>query len=488
MKSLYFIILFFLCSNISGQQGFKYTYPDSYDSNGRTGIITSDSCYVAIGSVDEFIRTDTIIDDCVDCPLPYDTIIYDVITRDILVVKTDRNGDTLWTKRIGAEGMDLGFTISETRDMGYILGGIDSSYKGRVIKLDMAGTTEWNYTLINYYPEKIFVMDTFYIVVGTKSHIPGGDPDLFAACLNFSGKQLWLKEYGTSGMDPYLSGKYAEYFNAACLGNKMNIFLVGENEHDLIFYDIDYEGNIIGQGRYGDEEMEQAVSICLTSDNNYIILYNYASNPYAYAQPRLLLISETGGKIWEKGYIDYEHYIKGTHLEITADGKFIFSGIKDYQTSFMMKTNNYGIPEWIRYFKNDSNDYLSPAYINETNDDGYILVGTDNFQKLSMLKTFEKNLEYNIDYEVITSIKDALTDDLFTIYPNPASNFISIELKDGNYAGLCITDLTGKTILTKSLDKNINHLDLSDLNNGVYIIKLDILNHTYICKLIVNGH
>ncbi len=144
MKPLvYFVSFFFFCSNVFGQQGFRYTYLDNYDSEGRTGLITSDSCYIAIGSVDEFIKTDTVLNNCVDCPLPYDTIIYDIIRPDILVVKTDRHGDTLWTKRIGAEGMDMGFTISETHDMGYILGGIDSSYKGRVIKLDKAGKTEW---------------------------------------------------------------------------------------------------------------------------------------------------------------------------------------------------------------------------------------------------------------------------------------------------------------------------------------------------------
>jgi hypothetical protein len=488
MKQLsYLVFLLLICQNTFAQQSFMYTYSDKYDSEGRTGIITSDSCYAAIGSVEEFIRTDTIINDCVDCEFPYDTVIYDLITPDILVVKTDYKGDTLWTKRIGAEGMDMGFTISETRDTGFILGGIDSSYKGRVIKLDKAGTTEWNYALINYFPEKIFVMDTFYIVVGTKSHIPGGDPDLFASCLNSEGRQLWLKEYGTSGSDPYLSGKYAEYFNAACLGDKKNIFLVGENQHDLIFYDIDFYGNINRQGRYGDEEMQQAVSICLTSDKNYVIFYNYSSNPYGLSQPRLLKMSETCNKIWEIGYFDYEHNISGSHLEITKDDKFIFSGIvSGNDTTFMMKTNNNGVPEWIRYFEYDSIDFLFPRYINETYDNGYFLVGIDKFQKLTMLKIFDENLVYNVEYEVITNLNDAQTDDPFTIFPNPATNYVSIELKDGKTAGLNITDLAGKTVFTKSLDKNINHLDISDLINGVYIVKLSIHDKTYLSKLIIN--
>ncbi len=235
------------------------------------------------------------------------------------------------------------------------------------------------------------------------------------------------------------------------------------------------------------KKSQKAVSICLTSDNNYIILYNYASNPYAFAQPRLLKISETGDKIWEKGYFDYENYINGTHLEITNDDKFIFSGILNYHTSFMMKTGNNGVPIWIRYFENDSNDYLYPAYINETYDDGYFLAGTDNFQKLSMLKIFEENLVYNVDYEVITNLNDELTDDLFTIFPNPATNYISIELKDGNKAGLNITDLTGKTVFTKSLDEKHNQVDISDLINGVYIVKLNILHKTYTNKLIINS-
>lgn len=484
---LYLACLTLFCSNSYGQQEFRFSYFDNHNSTGRTGLIASDSCYVAIGNIDEYIRTDTLIYICTDCTHPYDTEIYDIITPDILVVKTDYKGDTLWTKRIGAEGMDVGFTITETRDKGFILGGLDSSYNGNVIKLDKSGKTEWTDRLEKYYPEKIFALDSFYIVAGTKSHVVDGDPDLFATCLDSSGKELWTREYGTSGEDPYLSGIYAEYFNAACLGNKRNILLVGENEHNLVFYDIDFSGNIIWNGRFGNDTLDNAVSVALTSDDNYIILYNYASNPYRYAQPRLLKISETGDKIWEKGYIDYMHYINGTHLEITKDDSFIFSGTNTNQTSFMIKTDNNGIPEWIRYFENDSLNSLFPQYVNETYDKGYYLVGTNKFQKLTMLKTFDKDLVYNIDYEVITDLKEAQTDDHFTVFPNPATNYISIKLNGDSNAGLTVSDLTGKTVFTKVLYEDVSNVDVSDLSDGVYIVKLKIRNRTYFSKLIVTG-
>jgi hypothetical protein len=201
----------------------------------------------------------------------------------------------------------------------------------------------------------------------------------------------------------------------------------------------------------------------------------------------LLKMNETGDKIWEIGYFDYMHNITGSHLEITKDDKFIFSGIvSGNDTSFMMKTNNNGIPEWIRYFEYDSIDFLYPAYINETYDNGYYLVGTDKLQKLTILKTFDENLVYNVDYEVITNLNDAQSDDPFTVFPNPATNYISIELKDGNKAGLNITDVAGRIVFTESLDEGINQLDISDLINGIYLVKVNLLNKTYLNKLVIN--
>src|ERR1700751_1101467 len=46
---------------------------------------------------------------------------------DYLAVKTDANGDTVWTKTYGGIGDEESYAMQQTTDGGYILAGIDSS-------------------------------------------------------------------------------------------------------------------------------------------------------------------------------------------------------------------------------------------------------------------------------------------------------------------------------------------------------------------------
>lgn len=78
-----------------------------------------------------------IILDCANCP------------SDIYIVKTDAASDTLWTKRIGGMSEDLGFSIEQTTDGGYILGGWVQSfgagnYDFYLIKTDGNGNSGCN--------------------------------------------------------------------------------------------------------------------------------------------------------------------------------------------------------------------------------------------------------------------------------------------------------------------------------------------------------
>ena len=70
---------------------------------------------------------------------------------DIWLIKTDSNGDTLWTKAVGGNKKDGGKTVEITADGGMILGGITRSF-GLInpnyyfIKTDSLGNIEWQNT------------------------------------------------------------------------------------------------------------------------------------------------------------------------------------------------------------------------------------------------------------------------------------------------------------------------------------------------------
>ena len=68
-----------------------------------------------------------------------------------------------------------------------------------------------------------------------------------------------------------------------------------------------------------------------------------------------------------------------------------------------------------------------------------------------------------------------------SIFPNPASNYLNIEM-DGNYTNeIIIFNILGKEIMKVNLQSNKSLIDISDLPQGLYLIKF--LNNTNVFTL-----
>ena len=50
--------------------------------------------------------------------------------NDVYIIKTDQNGDSIWTKKIGGNNQDFGKSIQQTNDGGYIITGASNSFGG----------------------------------------------------------------------------------------------------------------------------------------------------------------------------------------------------------------------------------------------------------------------------------------------------------------------------------------------------------------------
>jgi len=79
-----------------------------------------------------------------------------------------------------------------------------------------------------------------------------------------------------------------------------------------------------------------------------------------------------------------------------------------------------------------------------------------------------------------TGIDKATNNKKINIYPNPANSFIEIKT-DLDYSSVSIMDVTGKAI--KQLDSQTK-IDISDLTNGIYFIKITGKENTVIRKFV----
>ena len=74
------------------------------------------------------------------------------------------------------------------------------------------------------------------------------------------------------------------------------------------------------------------------------------------------------------------------------------------------------------------------------------------------------------------------------IFPNPAKNILQIENLSSNTKNteIRITDLTGKTLLVKTLNSNINAIDISELPKGMHFITINNEEVFYSQKLLID--
>ncbi|MBI4645610.1 MAG: T9SS type A sorting domain-containing protein [Bacteroidia bacterium] len=74
----------------------------------------------------------------------------------------------------------------------------------------------------------------------------------------------------------------------------------------------------------------------------------------------------------------------------------------------------------------------------------------------------------------------------YTLYPNPADEFIILESSQITFKNLIITDLLGKVVLTKEITSSIIKISLSYLNQGIYFINIMTGEGFIVHKMIIS--
>ena len=78
-----------------------------------------------------------------------------------------------------------------------------------------------------------------------------------------------------------------------------------------------------------------------------------------------------------------------------------------------------------------------------------------------------------------------VTDQNISIYPNPASNSITIELSTPTNAPIRIVDVSGSFIKELETDQIFFHYDVSDIANGVYFVNFDFNDNQIVKRIVI---
>ncbi|MCC6683543.1 MAG: hypothetical protein IT247_00580, partial [Bacteroidia bacterium] len=131
--------------------------------------------------------------------------------RDILIVKTDSLGDTLWTKTLGGSQDDEALSLIRDRNGNYVLTGYTASsgMGGKdiyVASFTDAGAINWEQTYGTSYDEKAEGIiqlpgsgSPYFALVGTKV-LSSTDEDVVVLKINATGTQQWITSVGGTGI------------------------------------------------------------------------------------------------------------------------------------------------------------------------------------------------------------------------------------------------------------------------------------------------
>jgi len=147
-------------TNASGDTLWTKRYGGGYGDEAHSVQLCSDGGYIVAGYTS--LASDSYYDQ----------------KRDVYLLKTKSSGDTLWTRTYGGPGDDIGCSVQQTSDGGYIIAGSTSSFgdgSGDVylVKTNSSGDTLWTRTFGGKYVDKACSVqqtsDGGYVVAGTTS-------------------------------------------------------------------------------------------------------------------------------------------------------------------------------------------------------------------------------------------------------------------------------------------------------------------------------
>lgn len=258
-----------------------------------------------------------------------------------LVMNTDGNGDTLWTKQHGTPSPDYGRAMSPTSDSGYILAGttfIPNAQNIFIVKIDENGDSLWNTTVgtgtFGVFMEAFDIQETLdsgYILVGS---LNGG---LQATRLTQNGAVLWAKTYpvGTGGVG-----------HAVRVTTDGNYIVAGSVDGFAgtapMLTKINDQGDLIWSKSLPIPFHSRVTDIEIMSNGNYAItgsIYHfwYGNNNIGF----MGVTDTTGNLLWYRD-LDTTSNARGAAIEQTADGGFIVGG-SNTTGYFLLKTDSLGV-------------------------------------------------------------------------------------------------------------------------------------------------
>jgi hypothetical protein len=487
MKSTFFIFSILVALRTNAQMGFNKTYglePELIGSAFMNLLIDNDTI-VVFGSAHP--STPPII-------------------QGLLFVKMDTLGNVLLHKFYPDPDMDKyaaepNFEIIKTSDGGYLLtGGTLIGSEGVLVKLTFDGDMEFykKYppTLTSYY-RKVLELDDGYLIAGYLQ-MPDYDLDIFVMKTDKQGNTLWQKTYGDANLRDYMGSIVRLDDDQFVIGAGKSTtastpFMSAWGRSRMIV--IDSLGEVIDDW-LGEKNKETGIiGLNKLSDGWLYATRTYEIYPTGWGSYcKIVRRDDNYNLVWEK-IVSTTAYSSNVMIDIkpTPDGNWIAAGEwatpllfippniwEQYVPAFTYKFTTDGDSLWSRQdtiFWDSDTLCSSEAYVGGVAvlpSGSSITTGyTDRYcadpqRSFGWVMKISKDgcmdtLCVTTGLEILPFVKDDIA-----VYPNPTNGLVTID--NCQDCMVEVFDARGNLVHQRRISSN--SLDLFDLPNGMYILKI----------------
>jgi len=454
--------------------------------------------------------------------------------KDILVIRTDFNGDTIWTKTFGGFYNEEAYSVKNTNDGNFIVVGYTSSFSNYsndsanffILKIAPNGNLLWSKSFGG--PGKDIARNVIetsshnYLIVGSTTSIGAGSIDVYLLELSSSGNYLWSKSLGASGCDIASDILELEDKGLLIIGKTSGFSLGGYAPFVL---KTDSMGSFLWAktydvpGSYYPKNIT-ANEIIRGYTNDFLIVGAKGMGYVGDSQHYIMDIDSLGNLNWAKSYLMNSGNSEAYSIDKTNSGGFIVGGWMGNYMPALLKVDGIGQRLWswlyscpltsynygkgfktltafdggyitagMSYntgdtlsflFKTDLDGDYSCSYGTPTSNASSVLsmsiasrIFTSSLANLNLIDTCVVNYApYNdITYCFTVGIPEAINDFSFNLFPNPFKDNLSFNLNNNELLEITLFDITSRKIIQQKFTNNIT-LNTEQLSTGIYIYEI----------------
>lgn len=275
----------------------------------------------------------------------------------VYLVKTDAHGGKLWCKTFGQGDVNRGNSVQQTLDLGYIVAGTiwpkDEKHSDiYLVKTDPDGNAIWSRTYGGSWRDEGHSVrqttDGGYVIAGQTDSFGDGNEEVYLMKTDAEGNLVWGKTFGGEGRDRGESVRQTSDGGYIVVGTTWPF---DTRYSDVYMLKTDPDGREIWHKTFGERYGDHGFSVEQTRDGGYIVVGNtWLVGRMGQSRIYLLKTDGKGGKVWVKTF-GGEGPAYGHSVCRTTDGGYIVAGKTEDMDGgdddiYLIKTYGDGARAW----------------------------------------------------------------------------------------------------------------------------------------------